>query len=87
MRELRTDELDAVNGGDSIPCQQFNSPTSIQIACPVGYLEIECFRISGQHNPARDLPYRLILGPNVAVASLLGRPPLTAANAEAALEG
>jgi hypothetical protein len=42
MRELMTDELDAVSGGDSIVCQPANSPTSIQIACPVGYLQIDC---------------------------------------------
>jgi hypothetical protein len=42
MRELMTDELDAVTGGDSITCQPSNSPTVTQISCPVGYLEIVC---------------------------------------------
>jgi hypothetical protein len=38
MRELMTDELDAISGGDSIVFQPANSQTVIQIACPVGYL-------------------------------------------------
>ena len=43
LRELMTDELDAVSRGESITCQPSNSPTTIQMACPVGYLEIEFF--------------------------------------------